>query len=1811
MVRKNSKLTSRALNLLAVLVAAATISSTRVLAQNGYDRGTPAESKGGLSSLSTYAQDKIETVNLANGNLALHIPLVAIGGRGSASYNLALTYNSKLWTGQHTSELVQDCQPCPTRTIDHFAASFDDGVLTKPNLVALGCGWSISKGPTIRARSFGIDPINNACPNVKEGAVYKYVLTKVWLLLPDGSEVEMRDDLTDGAPHLKSDPCGSDLDGDRGRVWHSTDGSAITYVTDVDNGVVAGNLDGWVFLADGTKLKMGGGSMGGNARCKKVFDPNGNTINITYDDANNMVTYTDAVGRQVILQWSVNSSGIAIEATVTITGYNGLADRVIRIDTDTIGATDASGNPVNLRSDFWSLQRPFYSGDYTISTQGETEHTDPNPHTDVFFHSDEAAAFTDITDEETTVTRLTLLDGRSFRFHYNQFGELAEIVYPGEAPGVSQIDYAAFGSSVCEGGGTVNPQLNRRVTQRRTLTDGTNVDATWVYTRGSGTIGGTSYPTVTVEAHQGGVTGTSLLSETHYFLGLDAEYRTCSVLKGSNGTAYEKFENAREFRVERQTGSGTQVVATKDWQQRAQVDWGSAPYRTEHGQEQPPNDPRVLTEDTILENNKLKRVSYDYDNFNNVTSILEYDFGTSPNAGTLLRQTARTYVGALNGYCYTNINGVDGSCGSGVYSTVQQVIHRRRLLVDETVEDGAGAVATYTKYEYDNYTNDGGNHAAIQTNTGMIQYDGSWFSSFAAQSQPRGNVTSVKRLISGSIASGTYVTAYSQYDEAGNVVLSLDANGNATAVSYVDNFGDGAFNPESGSPGPSGPTFAFPSLVTNALSQQLKHQYDYSRGVQTGMKDPNQVVTQTIHADVFDRPTQIKSALGTGVENHATIYYAPTTVQVQYPNQTYLVPLINNDTLILKDQTNVDDKTFLRYIKTDGFDRTTQNLARDPQGDVLVNTTYDGMGRTKRVTNPYRSTSDPTYGYTDTTLDLLGRLTRVETFDSSAASTGAVTTAYSGNQVTVTDQAGKMRRTITDGLGRLQQVIEDPNGLAYSTTYGYDALDDLTSVTQGSQTRTFVYDDLKRLTSASNPESGAVNYTQYDGNGNLLQKTDARGITTNYAYDPLNRVTSRTYPNDPQSTPAVSYVYDSQSLPSGAPTFTRGSSVGRLVAVTYGATSAGNYQGYDQLGRVNVSVQQTDSQNYAFSYGYDLASEMTSETYPSGRVVQTEYDAAGRIAGVRNQGAPSYYAGSTATDATNRIQYSAHGAVSAMKLGNGKWEHTNFNSRFQPTQIGLGTSSADSSMLELDYGFGTTSNNGNVLSQRIIAGTGGMDVTQNYSYDALNRLGSATEVRTSDGSQQWQQTYDYDRYGNRAIRNTSYIPSPSLTPQSANSTDFSAFNQASNKIVLNGFGYDNAGNLTSDPTTPLNGIVYDAENRQIQYTKSGQSTNSYYYDGEGRRVKKVVGSTTTVFVYNASGQLIAEYDGTNMQPLASTKYVTADHLGSTRVVTKADGSVKTRLDYLPFGEELSAGVGLRTSGIGYSVTDSTRQKFTSKERDAESGLDYFGERYYSSAQGRFISVDPLGASAIIADPQSFNRYTYVVNNPLRYVDPDGLDAKNPWAGLSDEERRLLASKLTFVNDRNSPTKVELAAAGKVFNDKVTVKKDGVLDVKLTEANIASVQNFVHAFGGDSKIWNEIGEVRQVLANGDGKQSDVQFTVINRENFLKALTDATDVEGNKRFTYIGKDLGHMDSTRGLGFGVSDPSAHVENYPAEGKWNVHWDPTSFYTKRTAKEFILDVMPGGFLRRPAAGAMHSSRATASSVNEFLKKELVAPQK
>ncbi len=204
------------------------------------------------------------------------------------------------------------------------------------------------------------------------------------------------------------------------------------------------------------------------------------------------------------------------------------------------------------------------------------------------------------------------------------------------------------------------------------------------------------------------------------------------------------------------------------------------------------------------------------------------------------------------------------------------------------------------------------------------------------------------------------------------------------------------------------------------------------------------------------------------------------------------------------------------------------------------------------------------------------------------------------------------------------------------------------------------------------------------------------------------------------------------------------------------------------------------------------------------------------------------------------------------------------------------------------------------------------------------------------------------------------------------------------------YAYDAAGNMTYDASTG-NSYSYDAENR---ITGAGGFT--YTYDADGSRVEKSNGSTGTIYwsmspgivaESDLSGNLQSEYvffDGRRVARkdfsgnATLVSYYFSDHLGTASVITNSAGTITVDEDFYPWGGELR-----------FVSSDSNRYKFSGKERDAETGLDYFGARYYGNWLGRFATPDDFLKDSHVGDPQSWNKYAYARNNPLRYTDPTG------------------------------------------------------------------------------------------------------------------------------------------------------------------------------------------------------------------------------
>src|SRR5258708_16142435 len=237
-----------------------------------------------------------------------------------------------------------------------------------------------------------------------------------------------------------------------------------------------------------------------------------------------------------------------------------------------------------------------------------------------------------------------------------------------------------------------------------------------------------------------------------------------------------------------------------------------------------------------------------------------------------------------------------------------------------------------------------------------------------------------------------YLDTYPRYDILGNVVALKDPRLNIASISYDDDFGLGS-NPGAGVLGNAGPTYAFPTLVTSppptpgAQPHSSRTQYDYSTGLPTGTRDPNNTISQTIYDDPFNRPTMVKSALGiAGMETHAATFYAPATA--------YGLILSNNDVLRVVDQSSLDDAVLRSWTHTDGFGRPFESCRRHPPVAVKVATIYDALSRVEQVSKPYRpAQTGPEY--TTSTFDLSGRVRTVKTSDNAVVSSD-----YNGNAVT-------------------------------------------------------------------------------------------------------------------------------------------------------------------------------------------------------------------------------------------------------------------------------------------------------------------------------------------------------------------------------------------------------------------------------------------------------------------------------------------------------------------------------------------------------------------------------------------------------------------------------------------------------------------------------------------------------------------------------------------------------------------------------------------------------------------------------------------
>ncbi len=290
------------------------------------------------------------------------------------------------------------------------------------------------------------------------------------------------------------------------------------------------------------------------------------------------------------------------------------------------------------------------------------------------------------------------------------------------------------------------------------------------------------------------------------------------------------------------------------------------------------------------------------------------------------------------------------------------------------------------------------------------------------------------------------------------------------------------------------------------------------------------------------------------------------------------------------------------------------------------------------------------------------------------------------------------------------------------------------------------------------------------------------------------------------------------------------------------------------------------------------------------------------------------------------------------------------------------------------------------------------DERMGFTYDALDRLVGASPV---NGGQGYNQTYSYNQIGNLMTRDAFVYTYNAPTPGSGCSagTPITKPHAVQTVSSLGSFTYDCNGNML---TRVENGVSYaqgwNQENRLQTVTVNG-ATTTFTYDGDGVLVKKTVGITTTYYVgphyekivspnvvtatkyYYFGSQRVAMRVCTGANGSCGTNgatstltYLHADHLGSASLSTNATGGKVNEMRYYPYGETRSGAI-------------ATDRRYTGQRQEIGLGLYDYNARYYDPLLGRFLSADSIVPSP--ANPQSLNRYAYVLNNPLRYTDPTG------------------------------------------------------------------------------------------------------------------------------------------------------------------------------------------------------------------------------
>ncbi|MFH1722947.1 MAG: RHS repeat-associated core domain-containing protein [Candidatus Altiarchaeota archaeon] len=963
----------------------------------------------------------------------------------------------------------------------------------------------------------------------------------------------------------------------------------------------------------------------------------------------------------------------------------------------------------------------------------------------------------------------------------------------------------------------------------------------------------------------------------------------------------------------------------------------------------------------------------------------EYEANVINSSGALFSKVSSIWdFASQDGYFIARLNIVEQYTYDGVggdpklnvvdylYDQYGNVLMERQM---GDVSHGFDDRAFYSEYYYDSnrWIVDKPSHTWIDDmGQGGIAKE-SWFTYDA-----NGKLIRDERRLDGQ---SNPVTEYS-HDSYGNVVWMRDPNGQVTSYSY-DSL-----------------TRTFPVQIQRPLSHILQYEYDLGTGNLLWDEDPNGYRT-SFEYDLFGRKTKEVRPLDSSSSPTLEILY----LDDQFPRGVKTMQ-----------RESASGGTLDSFSFVDGFGRVIQEKGEleGPEGQVVKNTYYNERGRVAAVSNPIITARTSAYTRLDGGLpssiqysyDSLDRVVRVTNPDGTYKSF-----TYLHWVTNATDENGHVKEYVKDAYGRIVEVREYNGGDVYSTTYDYDAADNLLKITdhEGNDFL-FEYDTLGRKTKMVDPDLGEWLYS-YDAAGNLVWQRDARGIESQFFYDDLNRLTDAHYPTPSNN---IHYFYD-QPLK------------GTLSSVLVEGGLGLDYQ-YDQRLRKTGETWNTDDGTWMLSWTYDSMDRPTSFTTPR-ETISYVYNGQGLIESV--------------SGVIPDFDYDQFGSETSRNIN---WFHAQWR-EYDPISHRLKILESPGNQLwELGY-----DSVGNIASLNELIE--GLHIL--YQYDDLDRLTSAVNT----GSSPYSRSFTYSPIGNILSATEDDLAinyrygegagphavtsldgcSGSVPPESGTWMVSSQTNcgkstlgvddidiLVGNGLTLSGSSlnvdnilhvdgtlslketdvgldssddleYDANGNLVKDGDFSY---VFDDANRLVEVYDGGDLVARYSYMPDGIRFLKesydnsngvtktysigdsfevklpVGGGTEFTTYYRGNGELLARKDNDN-----SMHYYLNDHLGGTHLVLNANGEIEERTTYYPFGGVLSGG--------------DSRFTYTGQESDKETGLMYYKARYYNPSLRRFTQPDTIIQDYF--DPQTLNRYAYVRNNPIKNTDPTG---NVYWGGVS-------------------------------------------------------------------------------------------------------------------------------------------------------------------------------------------------------------------